>query len=234
MSDGRPDLPDWIENKLTVDDDYEVQPHHIIEPIFQTDDPWLSTAQIADEVGVTPQTVRNRVPKLVDLGILDSATGGGGRVYWIHNDKSDWPIPPDVEVIEEPDEATISEVASKLEGADETTISELASKLRRSDDDTINDLTSKLEGPDEPTISELTSRVEVRIATVSIVAALLASLLITISIADAVVNTAYLPGNVAGEMLVAGIATAIGSILFALASAGSWGYRKWFNNADTQ
>jgi hypothetical protein len=50
---------------------------------------------------------------LEERGILASEAAGGGRIYWINNDKSAWPIPPDVEVEPIRDELTVSELLDR-------------------------------------------------------------------------------------------------------------------------
>lgn len=115
MSDGLPYLPDWIEEKLYVNEDYGVQLHFYVEAFLETDDPWLSVSYISSELGVSRVTTRKQLTKLDELGILDSDTGANGRIYWVHDNRSDYPIPPDVEVepMEEPDELTVSELTDR-------------------------------------------------------------------------------------------------------------------------
>lgn len=117
MTEPTPDLPDWIEEKISYNDKYEVQDHFFIEPLVETNRAWLSRSTIEEEAGVSDETARTRLRRLEEKEIVNSAPGGDGTVYWIHDERSDWPIPPDIDF---PDTEE-----SKSKTQDEITIGEL-------------------------------------------------------------------------------------------------------------
>lgn len=106
MTEPTPDLPDWIEDKISYNDDYETQDHFFIEPLVETNRPWLSRSTIEEEAGVSDETARTRLKRLEEKEIVNSAPGGDGTVYWIHDERSDWPIPPDID-LPDPEEMAV-------------------------------------------------------------------------------------------------------------------------------
>lgn len=115
IDEGLPDLPDWIEEKLYINENYDVQLHFYVEPFLETDRPWLGVSKIASEVGKTRQTTRSRLAELQDLEVLNSGPGANGTIYWINDDRSDWPIPPDIDSqsVDESDGLGISELKDR-------------------------------------------------------------------------------------------------------------------------
>lgn len=105
-----------MEEQLTVNEDYDVQHHHYLKPFVEGCDPWLSVGTVASHTGKTTQTTRKRLQELEALGILNSAPGANGRIYWINDEHSDWPIPPDVDVegVDEND-PRISDLTSRFD-----------------------------------------------------------------------------------------------------------------------
>jgi len=67
----------------------------LLDVFRSTDDPVLSTAEIAEPVPIQRRSVLNRLRKLEDLGLLDSKTiGGRNTVWWLTGEVSvkarDW------------------------------------------------------------------------------------------------------------------------------------------------
>lgn len=110
MTNGLPELPDDLAPKVEFDEQYEVQDHHVVEVFLQSEPPYLSVGQVAAELDMSKQGVRNRLATLEELDVLDSAPGANGRIYWLQDDRSDWPIPPDVAVESVSDETTVAEL----------------------------------------------------------------------------------------------------------------------------
>lgn len=54
---------------------------------------------LAVELDMSKQGVHNRLATLEELDVLDSAPGANGRIYWLRDDRSNWPVPPDVAVV---------------------------------------------------------------------------------------------------------------------------------------
>ncbi len=110
---GLPDLPDDVAAKVEFDEQYEVQDHHIVAVFLRADAPYRSVGQVAAELDMSKQGVRNRLATLEELAVLDSAPGANGRIYWLRDERSDWPIPPDVEVTPVDDDLTVPELWSR-------------------------------------------------------------------------------------------------------------------------
>jgi hypothetical protein len=106
-------IPPPIKEDLEFDSSKEVQDSHLVEIFIESDRPFLSRRRVQNEIGLSSQGTRDRLSDLEERDILDSAVAGGGRVYWIHNDKSEWPIPPDVEVKPVSNELTVSELLQR-------------------------------------------------------------------------------------------------------------------------
>jgi hypothetical protein len=92
------EIPPSMKKDLEFDANKEVQDSHLVEVFVESDRPFLSRRRVQNEIGLSSQGTRDRLSDLEEREILDSAAAGGGRIYWIRNDTSEWPIPPDVEV----------------------------------------------------------------------------------------------------------------------------------------
>lgn len=110
MTDG---LPEWIGERVEFDPNKDVQDAHIVQVFFDADRPYLSRKQVQGEIGLSSQGTRDRLLDLEERGVLASDAAGGGRIYWISNEKSAWPIPPDVEVEPIRTEPTVTELLSR-------------------------------------------------------------------------------------------------------------------------
>lgn len=108
------EIPDWIDDKIEFDPSNDVQDKHILEVFLESDDPYLSRRAVALEVGMSKQGVGTRLEELVDIEVLDDDSVGGARMYWIRDDRSDWPIPPDVDVIPVERDVTVKEFLGRV------------------------------------------------------------------------------------------------------------------------
>jgi hypothetical protein len=115
MAAGLPEVPDRFGERLEFDERYEVQDHHIVAAFAEAEVPYLSVSQLASQLDMSPQGTRDRLARLEELGVLDSRPGANGRIYWLHDDRSDWPIPPDVEVVPVETEPTISDLLARMD-----------------------------------------------------------------------------------------------------------------------
>lgn len=107
------DIPEWIDERLQLDPNKEVQDRHIVQVFLNADRPYLSRRQVEGEIGLSDQGTQNRLDDLEERGILASEAAGGGRIYWIKSEKSAWPIPPDVDVEPVRDDLTVSELLDR-------------------------------------------------------------------------------------------------------------------------
>lgn len=117
MSRGLPNLSEEIEEKLSINEDYDTQLHHYVEAILKDEKPWVSTKKLMSELDVTRPTVQKRLSELEGLGVVNSGpAGANGYIYWINEEKSDWPIPPDCEVTPiEDDEIKLSDITGRFD-----------------------------------------------------------------------------------------------------------------------
>lgn len=107
------EIPEWINAKISFDRSRDVQDRHIVEVFIESDRPYLSRRRVAADIGLTKEGTRPRLENLEEIGVLDGDTVAGGRIHWVHNDRSDWPIPPDVEVEPVSDELSVNELMSR-------------------------------------------------------------------------------------------------------------------------
>jgi hypothetical protein len=107
------EIPPSIEEEMEFDASKEVQDSHLVEVFVESDRPFLSRRRVQNEIGLSSQGTRDRLSDLEEREILDSAAAGGGRIYWIRNDKSEWPIPSDVDVEPVSDDLTVSELLQR-------------------------------------------------------------------------------------------------------------------------
>jgi len=110
-------LPEEIRSKLKTDPRYtsgnELLPAEVATTMYTHDRPvWTASQMQAElETGHGRETVRDKLNKLDELEICRSMSANNGRIYWWNDDRSDWPIPPDV-VVEGQQEPTVSELLS--------------------------------------------------------------------------------------------------------------------------
>ena len=106
------DLPEEIDSRVDpVSYDMELTQRHVALEFVHGDRPYYSVAQMHASLGnnVSLDTVRSRLDELEERGILKSEQVNNGSIYWLDQDDSDWPIPPDTAVEPKRDEMTIFE-----------------------------------------------------------------------------------------------------------------------------
>lgn len=109
------DLPEWVEDRLEHDNNRRLQQRHVAEIIVNGDRPYYNVRRIRAELkgDFDNDTVRSRLNELVEQDVLATEMMNRGNIYWLKDDDSDWPIPPDVEVVPVDDELTVSEFFSQ-------------------------------------------------------------------------------------------------------------------------
>lgn len=113
MTENLPEVPDWIGEKIEFDSQREVQDHHIVNIFLEADRPFLSRSRVETDLGMSDEGARQRLLNLEELEVLDSCSAAGGRIYWIYDERSEWPIPPDVQAESVDDELTVSELTDR-------------------------------------------------------------------------------------------------------------------------
>jgi hypothetical protein len=108
------ELPDWIDEKIEFDPSNEVQDEHLVEVFLESEEPYLSRKKVASHVAMSKQGAGERLEDLVDIEVLDADSVAGGRIYWIRDVRSGWPIPSDVEVEPVQRQTTLEEFANRL------------------------------------------------------------------------------------------------------------------------
>lgn len=110
------DLPDWIEEKIgKPNPDYEVLQADVARVFVEEEErPFLTRRKVQSELKGDPSrgTVNSRLSELVEIGVLESDEPTT-NTYWLSNEKSDWPIPPDVRVESVNPEIRVSEFFQK-------------------------------------------------------------------------------------------------------------------------
>lgn len=107
-------LPDDVRSKLKTELQHtsgnELLPAEVAETMVDHDRPlWTASQMQAElETGHGKETVRKKLRTLDEVGICNSMEANNGRIYWWDDDRSEWPIPPDVDV--ERSELTVSEL----------------------------------------------------------------------------------------------------------------------------
>lgn len=109
------ELPDWILNRLELNPRVELTQRAVIEIIYHGNRPFYNVRRVKGELEdeYDRDTVRARLNELVELGVLRSEQINRGDIYWLNNDKSDWPVPPDVTVETVDESLRVSELMSR-------------------------------------------------------------------------------------------------------------------------
>ncbi len=115
MTRDLPEVPDWIDEKIEFDSQRDVQDHHIVKIFQKAERPFLSRRRVETELGMSDEGARLRLSDLEELEVLDSCSAAGGRIYWIYDDRSKWPIPPDTRVEPVEDGPTVSDLTDRSE-----------------------------------------------------------------------------------------------------------------------
>jgi hypothetical protein len=108
-------LPDEVRSKLKTDPRHtsgnELLPAEVAATMYEHDRPiWTaSQMQSALDTGHRTETVRDKLNTLDEIEVCDSMPANNGRIYWKSDDRSDWPLPPDV-AVEGQQELTVTEL----------------------------------------------------------------------------------------------------------------------------
>lgn len=112
MTTSGDDLPDWIKDRIdSTNFDKDLTQRHVALEFVHGDRPFYNVTQMDAALGsdVSGDTVRNRLDELHERDVLVRQKINNGNVYWLKQEDSDWPIPPDVDVEPERSEPTVSE-----------------------------------------------------------------------------------------------------------------------------
>jgi hypothetical protein len=106
------ELPDWVETRIdTPDSNRSITQYQVVKEFVKGDRPYYNVSRMHAAVGgnVSTDTVQSRMDELVERDVLKSEKVNNGYIYWLDDEDSDWPIPPDVAVEPEHSEPTVSE-----------------------------------------------------------------------------------------------------------------------------
>lgn len=98
---------------------YNLQPRSIVEVFVEADEPYLTRNQVESRIenkygrGFGKSTFTRQLGDLVDRDILENKEHKLGNIYCLQREKSDWPIPPDVDVEPAKNEPGVSEFFSR-------------------------------------------------------------------------------------------------------------------------
>ena len=108
------DLPGELNQQMTLDPTKDLQCGHVAEIIYHGDRPYynLTRMQKRLEFEHSEDTIRDRLNELTDMEILKRERLNNGDVWWLNDPNTDWPKPPDAEIVPASDELTISEFLS--------------------------------------------------------------------------------------------------------------------------
>ncbi|OIB56155.1 hypothetical protein [Natrialba sp. SSL1] len=109
------ELPKWVEDRLEHDNSRDLQQRHVVEVVVNGDRSYYNVRFVRAEIkgDFDKDTVRSRLDELAEQGVLKTELINRGNIYWLNESKSDWPIPPDVEVEASSDEPTVSDFFSR-------------------------------------------------------------------------------------------------------------------------
>lgn len=111
------DLPEEIRSRIEQGSyDMELTQRHVALEFVHGDRPFYSVAQMhaALDSNVGDDTVRSRMDELDERDVVQSERVNNGSVYWLNEDDSEWPIPPDTTVEPKQDDMTVSEWQQQL------------------------------------------------------------------------------------------------------------------------
>lgn len=110
------EIPEWIDDKIGFDPQRDVQDKSIVKVFLDTNQPYLSSRRVSSEIGMTKAGASPRLEELVEIGVLDSKSAAGGRIYWIQDERSNWPIPPDITVAAGKNDVTVRGILESVHG----------------------------------------------------------------------------------------------------------------------
>ena len=112
------ELPEWIEQRLDENLQRDLRQRDVSGVVSESNEPYLSRTviqqRVEEETGETfdKSTVIDRLTELVEQEVLMSDEVCGGQIYWIYDNTSEWPIPPDINPEPVSDEMTVQEFFS--------------------------------------------------------------------------------------------------------------------------
>lgn len=110
-------LPEWVAARIDpATSETDLPQRHVAAEFVHGDRPYYSVSQMHAALGsdVGQETVAARLAELVERGVLATETVNDGAIYWLENEASEWPIPPDVAVESTADAVTLAEWREQL------------------------------------------------------------------------------------------------------------------------
>ena len=104
------EIPPEYRDRIQIKPGRDLQETDVLRVFLDSERPFLSRRQVQSRLDgdYTRGTVLNRLSSLCEVDILKKSEMNSS-IYWLNNDKSIWPIPPDVEVESKNEETTIPE-----------------------------------------------------------------------------------------------------------------------------
>ncbi|GAA0647033.1 hypothetical protein [Salarchaeum japonicum] len=106
------EIPDWIESRIdSPNNERSLTQRGVVKEFLRDARPFYSITRLQAEIKkeVSKDTVRSRAGELHERGVLGHEEINNGDVYWLKHPKSEWPIPPDVEVEPKRNKLTVEE-----------------------------------------------------------------------------------------------------------------------------
>lgn len=60
----------------------KVEDDELVTAISSVNGPFATAVEVAEEVGLSPERVRERLKELEDRGVLESKRAGSAKAYW--------------------------------------------------------------------------------------------------------------------------------------------------------
>ncbi|MFD1635312.1 hypothetical protein ACOZ4L_15720 (plasmid) [Haloplanus ruber] len=108
-------LPHDVRTKLKTDPRHvsgnELLPAEVALTMYENDRPIWTASQMQSELDTShgKETVRKKLNTLDEVEVCESMPANNGRIYWWSDDRSDWPIPPDI-IVDGQQELTVAEL----------------------------------------------------------------------------------------------------------------------------
>lgn len=112
MTTPEDDLPDWIASKIGEPNNRnDLTKRPVALELYHGERPYYSVTQMQAELDSdhSEDTVRDRLDDLTELDIADTDQVNNGKIYYLDDPDSEWPVPTDVDVEPERTEPTVSE-----------------------------------------------------------------------------------------------------------------------------
>jgi hypothetical protein len=113
MTDDDTDLPEWI--VIRTDDKFtrELTERDVAREMYISDRPFYNIDKLQSRLpqDVSRSTIRNRLTTLTaEKDVLRTEDLGSGKLYWLNDPRSSWPIPPDFDPEREERGMTVAEL----------------------------------------------------------------------------------------------------------------------------